>query len=115
MSNRLLMHKRPFQLRSPDFRRVRYEFTYSSPAAAQAAHDALRDKRYVLLENGDYVLPVGHRLCCREEAVDGARLTFVGQVKAASLPSSPELQDMELEIAGADGSMTGKVIEQQQQ
>lgn len=103
-------YNKPFQVRAPDFRQVRYEFTYATPSDALAAYNLIRDKRYTLLENGDYVRPVGHRIRAREEAVAGEKLTFLGQVVASSLPTNPELQAMELEIAGAQGSMTDKVI-----
>lgn len=103
-------YNKPFQVRSPDYRQVQYEFTYTTPADAQAAYNLLSDKKYTLLENGDYVLPIGHRIRSRNESVSGDKLVFLGQVSAALLPTTPKLQEMELEIAGTEGSITKKVI-----
>lgn len=105
-----MFYRRPFKYRSPDFRRVQYEFEYTTPADAQAAYDLIRDKKYTLLENGDYVRPIGHRICAREERLDGTRLAFIGQLKAEQLPASPEVQALELEVAGTAGTLAGKVI-----
>lgn len=100
---------KPFRTRAPDYRQVAYEFTYATEAAAQAAHDALRNKMYTVTDAGDYVLSVGRRIKSRDEALAGAVVTFVGQLKASEL----ELEAtgaLEQEVAGAEGAMTGKTV-----
>lgn len=104
------LYNEPFKVRSPDYTQVKYEFTFATPAGAKAAFDALRNKKYTLLESGGYVLPVGHRMKSRGEALSGEKVTFVGQIKSSLLPSSPDVQAMELELAGAEGTLTVKEI-----
>ena len=104
------LYTKPFQVRAPDFRQVEYEFTYTTPAGAPTAFDALCDKKYTLMENGDYILPIGRRIGARKELVSGDKLTFTAQIKASLLPTTPEVQALELEVAGTEGSLTGKVI-----
>ena len=103
------MYNRPFEFRSPDFRRVQYEFTYSSEAAAAAAFGVLSNKRYTITPEGEYVLPVGHRIHARDEKVVGATVAFIGQLKAAEI-DAPGTQALELEIAGTEGSLSGKTM-----
>ena len=103
------MYNKPFQFRSPDYRRVQYEFTYSSEASAAAAFEVLSNKRYAITPEGEYVLPVGHRIRSRDEKLDGPRVTFLGQIKAVEI-EAPETQALELEIAGTEGALTGKTV-----
>lgn len=106
-----MSYHKPFESRAPSFRQVEYEFTYASEAAARAAFDALVNKRYTLTAGGDYLLPIGHRIHARREVLDGAVVTFVGQLKAAEVATEdPAIRALELEIAGAEGSMTGKTV-----
>lgn len=103
-----MSYRKPFRIRAPDFRRVDYQFTYSTEESARAAFDSLRNKRYTLVD-GEYILPVGHRIHAVNEVLDGRVLGFTGQLKAAALlASDPQIQSMELEIAGQEGSMTTK-------
>lgn len=106
-----MSYNKPFQVRAPDYRQVEYEFTYATEAAAQAAFDALKNKKYTLTATGDYILPIGHKMLSRNEVLDGKVVAFLGQLKAAELQSSdPKIQALELEVAGAEGSMTGKTV-----
>ena len=103
------MYNRPFNRRSPNFKRVKYEFTYSGESEALAAFESIKNKRYTIAPGGVYVLPVGHRINARDEKLDGNRVSFVGQLKSEDL-ESPATQALELEIAGTAGSLTGKTI-----
>lgn len=102
----------PFAKKAPSFKQIEYEFTYADSAAAEAAYAVIRNKRYTLLPNGDYVLPIGHRIKSRDEKVAGSKLTFIAQVRSTLVPDTPQLQELELEVAGvADGgAMTGKTV-----
>lgn len=106
-----MSYTKPFAVRAPSYRQVEYEFTYDTEAAARDAHDALKNKMYTLTDSGDYILPVGHMIQARDEAVSGKVLTFVGQLKAAELQAgAPRIQALESQVAGAHGSMTAKNV-----
>lgn len=105
-----MAYNKPFDKRSPDFRRVQYEFAYDSEEAAQAAFVRLRDKRYTLLDNGDYVLPVGHKIHSSDEALIGNTVRFVGKVKASDIPDGPRLREMEIEISGESGKLVSREV-----
>ena len=106
-----MSYHKPFQMRAPAYRQVEYEFTYATEAAAQAAFEALKNKKYTLTDGGDYVLPIGHKIQSRKEELSGKVVTFLGQLKALELlADAPNIQALELEVAGAEGSMTGKTV-----
>jgi len=106
-----MSYRKPFSLRSPDFRRVDYRFTYATEAAARAAFESLTDKRYTLDQSGNYSLPLGHRLRARDEALDGRDVTFVAQIKAADLAADDaRVLALESEVAGADGRLESKAV-----
>lgn len=105
-----MAYNKPFEKRSPDYRRVSYEFVYEDEEAASKAFVLLKNKRYTLTNTGDYVLPVGHRIHSCEEMLTGKTVSFVGKVKASEFPDSANIIDMEREISGNNGRIVSKAI-----